>query len=204
MTLPLRIFEPRYLQMIDECVQGDQQFGVVLIKEGDEVGQVAIPHTVGTSARILGLERDEDGLLHITTVGEERFHVHRVLSHKPYLVGIVEPFPLAATDAPELGTLFDIQAALLSVYLDLLSRANAVDIRLQNAPDTPEAMAHLVAVLLQVPLVEKQRLLSMADLPSMLRREALLLRGEVAGLTVQIHGDDVLGEASSAVDLALN
>ena len=43
MTLPLRIFEERYKLMIGECIDNQLPFGVVLIKEGQEVGGTAVP-----------------------------------------------------------------------------------------------------------------------------------------------------------------
>ena len=57
MTLPLRIFEPRYRQMLADCLDGDPIFGVVLIREGKEVGETAMPHDVGTTARIIAVQK---------------------------------------------------------------------------------------------------------------------------------------------------
>ena len=50
--LPLRIFEPRYLAMVSDCVQNDSPFGVLLIRDGNETG-TATTHEVGTLAREL-------------------------------------------------------------------------------------------------------------------------------------------------------
>ncbi|MCH8222137.1 MAG: LON peptidase substrate-binding domain-containing protein [Chloroflexi bacterium] len=58
--LPLRIFEPRYREMLKRCLDGDRRFGVALIKSGPEVGGPAEPHDVGTVARIERV-RDEGG-----------------------------------------------------------------------------------------------------------------------------------------------
>lgn len=192
MALPLRVLEPRYLRMVSECLEGGQVLGAVLIKEGEEVGPHPVPYEIGTAARIIGVEKTAQGTMRITAVGKERFRIRRVRRDKPYLVGIVEPFPLEGLDAPEVGTLFSIGVTLLSVYLELLSQVSAVEVRPQRAPGTPEAMAHFVAMLLQVPQPVKQRLLSTADLPAMLRREADLLRGEVSALTVMMRGEEIL------------
>ena len=43
MQLPLQLFEPRYLQMFGDIARQDSRFGVVLIKEGVEVGEPAVP-----------------------------------------------------------------------------------------------------------------------------------------------------------------
>ena len=204
MTLPLRVFEPRYVQMVSDCLESSSVFGVVLIKEGKEVRGPAVPYSIGTTARIIGVERKGQGNLHITTVGERRFHLRGLEYDRPYLVGITEPFPLGDQDAPEVGDLLDVHAALLTQYLELLSQASAVEIRLQRQPETPEAMAHLVAMLLQVPASVKQRLLSTSDLPSLLRDEASLLRGEAAGLTIALRGVGIVEGRAPDSHLSVN
>jgi Lon protease-like protein len=197
MTLPLRVFEPRYLQMIQDCLDGeyaggDPVFGVVLIKEGEEVGGPATPHEVGTTARIIAVERGAEDVLHVTTVGEERFIVHGVSNQEPYLVGDVEPFPLEPGERAEITPLFDLEAMLLAAYLELLSEAHRVEIQLQQAPDSADTMAYLVAALLQVPLPVKQELLSIADLPTLIQRGTTLLRNDISALTVMLRGENVL------------
>lgn len=73
--LPLRIFEPRYLDMVSECMRTDSGFGVCLISEGTETGEVAICHDVGTVAKIIDWDKRDDGLLGITAQGTERFRI---------------------------------------------------------------------------------------------------------------------------------
>jgi len=72
--LPLRIFEPRYLEMISACVKNDSQFGVLLIREGGETGP-ATTHEIGTLARVCDWYQGSDGLLGVTAIGEQRFRV---------------------------------------------------------------------------------------------------------------------------------
>ena len=81
----------------------------------------------------------------------------------------------------------------------MLSQASAVEIRLERQPETPEAMAHLVAMLLQVPASVKQRLLSISALPALLRDEARLLRGKAAGLTIALRGVDIVERVATKV-----
>jgi len=197
MTLPLRVFEPRYLQMVQDCLQGeygagDPIFGVVLIKEGEEVGGPAVPHTVGTTARIIAVERQPQDILHVTTVGEERFIIHSLSHDRPYLVGDVEPFPLDQGTQSQVAPLFDLESLLLAAYLELLSDVHSVEIRLQQAPENAEKMAYLVAALLQVSLPAKQELLSFSSLPEMLQRGADLLRNDISALTVMLRGENIL------------
>ena len=55
MVLPLHVFEPRYREMINHCIEEEKPFGVVLIDEGQEVGGPAAPRLVGTAApRLVG------------------------------------------------------------------------------------------------------------------------------------------------------
>jgi len=76
--LPLRIFETRYTDMVRRCMREQQQFGVVLIQEGDEAGPVATTATVGCSARIVDFYTLKDGFLGISCVGDRKFRVLRV------------------------------------------------------------------------------------------------------------------------------
>ena len=71
--LPLRIFEPRYLKMVSDCMKNDRPFGVCLIAEGREAGQAARPVEYGTLARIEDWNQLPDGHLGITARGGERF-----------------------------------------------------------------------------------------------------------------------------------
>lgn len=76
--LKLRIFEPRYVDMIGRCMREDEGFGVALIIEGVEAGGPARTVDTGTLARIVDFEKMEDGLLGVTAHGRERFSVSHV------------------------------------------------------------------------------------------------------------------------------
>ena len=75
--LPLRIFEPRYLDMISRCLKQGIEFGVVAIRTGTETGAAAL-YQVGTGARIVDWYQGSDGLLGITALGEKRFALESV------------------------------------------------------------------------------------------------------------------------------
>ena len=76
--LRLRIFEPRYLDMVSRCMREDAGFGVALIVAGQEAGGSAQTVEIGTLARIVDFEQLDDGLLGITARGERRFRIVRV------------------------------------------------------------------------------------------------------------------------------
>lgn len=78
--LRLRIFEPRYLDMVSRCMREGTGFGVALIVAGREAGGPVQTVEIGTLARIVDFEQLDDGLLGITARGERRFrivHVHQ-------------------------------------------------------------------------------------------------------------------------------
>ena len=75
--LRLRIFEPRYLDLVRHCLKESRAFGVVLILEGLEAGEAASVATTGTSARLVDFDTLPDGLLGIDCVGEQRFRLCR-------------------------------------------------------------------------------------------------------------------------------
>ena len=70
----MRIFEPRYLDMISKCMKNNSLFGVLLIKTGSEAGP-ATTYNIGTLARITDWYQGSDGLLGITAIGEQRFRL---------------------------------------------------------------------------------------------------------------------------------
>ena len=90
MSLPLQVFEPRYRRLVSECVDDGEPFGVALIREGLEVGGPAVPHAMGTTARIDSVMPDAVGRLHLATTGERRFRVLQLHDDRPYLWADVE------------------------------------------------------------------------------------------------------------------
>jgi len=99
--LPLRIFEPRYLDMVSDCLKHEHPFGVLLIKEGSETGS-ATTFDVGTLARISDWYQGSDGLLGITAVGEERFRLLSAGRRQNGLhIGEIEKLPERSGALPE-------------------------------------------------------------------------------------------------------
>jgi Lon protease-like protein len=82
--LPLHIFEERYKQMVNECLESKSEFGMVL---ADESGT----RRVGCTARIVELvERYEDGRMLILVEGSRRFKLNNILTGRPYYMGEIE------------------------------------------------------------------------------------------------------------------
>jgi Lon protease-like protein len=90
--LPLQVFEPRYRTLVEECLAGEPEFGVVLIERGSEVGGGDTRFGVGTVARILRVGQAGDGRYVLVSVGTRRIRVARWLDDAPYPHAEVEPF----------------------------------------------------------------------------------------------------------------
>lgn len=75
--MPLRVFEPRYLDMVSDCVKHGRVFGIVLLAEGPEVGnnRPTSMMKVGTLAKIIDWYQGADGLLGITAMGTDKFRM---------------------------------------------------------------------------------------------------------------------------------
>lgn len=75
--LQLRVFEPRYLDLVRRCGRSGETFGICLILDGEEIGDAALPASIGTEAAIVDFDLTEEGLLGITVEGRRRFRVLR-------------------------------------------------------------------------------------------------------------------------------
>ena len=178
MILPLHIFEERYKLMIQHCLDEDRPFGVSLIREGKEVGERAIPHAVGTSALIASVTRADGGRMNIITIGHERFRLRALGRERPYLVGDAEPWPLTGGAAERIQAHVAPMSALLRQYLTLLVQAQGHSIKIDELPQEPRTLALVIAIALQVPMLEKQHLLAQPDVARMLAAERAIMNRE--------------------------
>ncbi|WP_296250318.1 LON peptidase substrate-binding domain-containing protein [uncultured Stenotrophomonas sp.] len=74
-ALNLRVFEPRYLDLVRECGRTGGSFGVCLILHGEEVGAPATPAAWGVEATVEDFDVGPDGVLVLRLRGTRRFHV---------------------------------------------------------------------------------------------------------------------------------
>ncbi len=158
--LQLRIFEPRYLDLVRECTRYGTGFGVCLILEGTEAGGLATPAAIGTIARITDFHRGEDGLLGIVTEGGSRFRVARSRVRSDGLLrGDVEPWP-AEPEQP-----VPVEFALLQSILERLIETMAPHWR--DAPrsvyDDASWVGFRLAELLPLDAAEQQHMLELTD-----------------------------------------
>lgn len=173
MVLPLHIFEERYKRMIGRCLEKRLPFGVVLgtSAEGE-------PHSVGTTAIIVGVTYLEDGRYNLVTIGDERFRLRQVRHDHPYLVGSAEPWPFESSPKGVEERLVPAVRARFDRYLSLLASAEGHQLNIDSIPDDARGLAMLVAVAAQVPMEDKQRLLCRPSIGDVLRAEQRLLQRE--------------------------
>ena len=156
--LPLRVFETRYLDMISACLKENRGFGVVLIREGEEIG-TSSTYEVGTMAEIVDWYQGSDGLLGVTAEGRERFRLNTARKQKDGLnIGTVEflspepRMPLPERFAPMARILEEVMDDLGSHYQEIA----------KNYKDA-SWVGYRFAEILPLPLEQKQSYLEMND-----------------------------------------
>ena len=162
--LPLRIFEARYVDMISRSMKNDEPFGVLLIREGGEVG-AATTYEIGTLARIVDWYQGSDGLLGVTARGEQRFRLLSARQEPDGLnVGDIELLPEEVSiPLPEE---YRPMAAILEGVLDDLGRLyEDLDRRLDDAGWVTNRFVEI----LPIDVEEKQQCLEQSDPAERLR-----------------------------------
>jgi len=146
-ALPLHIFEDRYRAMVRHCLDTMSPFGVVLIRQGREVGAGAISFAgVGTIAEIRDAGSYDDGRYDLLVVGTRRFEIRRVHSGKrPYLVAEVDLLTETVGDEESAQRLAMRATRKFVTYLELLQprsgeTADEIDVRveIETEDDEPE------------------------------------------------------------------
>lgn len=201
MVLPLHIFEARYKRMINQCLEEDRIFGVVLIKSGSEaLGPLAEPFLIGCTARIIESQPLEEGRLQITTLGERRFRIRNLLENQSYLVGEVQFHPHHILSPEEIPLAVEQLTPKVRQYIHLLNQIEDVDLDPENVPQDPLSFAYFAAALLQMPPHEKQNLLETESAAELLRSTNKVYAREIAFLRAIIER----GKDQSATTISPN
>jgi Lon protease-like protein len=157
--LSLRIFEPRYLDMVRRCLKEGSVFGVALILEGAESGAVSSLAATGTSARVVDFDTLPDGLLGIVCVGERRFRVLRRWQQSDALnLGEVEYLPEAAPQS-----LPEELAHLGELLSEVLPKLGGTYMHVQAHYGDAGWVANRWAEILPLAAAERLELLELAD-----------------------------------------
>jgi Lon protease-like protein len=178
--LPLHIFEPRYKEMIRECLDQKTLFGVIRAQEKSLA-------EIGCTAEILAVTKTyDDGKLDIVTQGRERFELLEINEERSFLRGEV----LYVTDEPHKASPDEVARAI-ELHKQILALANAE----QDLPaneDTP--LSYHLAGSLPLDLDFKQKLLGLRSEPGRIQtviayfesilpnlRRAVLIRKKAGG-----------------------
>jgi Lon protease-like protein len=170
--IPLHIFEPRYRELIGECLDTDGEFGLVYA-----TGDGAV-HEIGTRARVAAVvEELDDGRLNIVVEGGERFRLLELTTGRSFQTGLVEE----VVDDGEPESEEDVERAL-AVFHDLAAAAASdVDIPPSDAPD----LVWQLAARVDFGLDPKQELLASTAPGPRLRRLIELLETSLEAVRLE-------------------
>ena len=185
--LTLHIFEPRYLEMIERCLEEDLAFGVVLIREGPEVGGPATPHETGTVARIMDVARLADGGMNIIVAGITRFKILDHLHDRAYSTARIQLLADENVDlkkseraAQSAAQMFRDYAAAVRTIAETDEEPEKEELEL---PKDPTVLSYSIAASLPISMSDKQTLLAtpttvqrLHKVTTFLERELQLLR----------------------------
>jgi Lon protease-like protein len=137
-ALPLHIFEERYRALVRDCVESSSPFGVVLIRDGREVGGGSISFSaIGTLAEIREAGRYADGRYDLLVVGTKRFAIADVATdRKPYMVAQATVIDDELGDGDAARRLANTATRRFVHYLELLQpregeTADEIDVRVE-------------------------------------------------------------------------
>ena len=187
-AIPLHVFEPRYQALVQDCLAGEREFGVVLIARGSEVGGQDERTDVGTIARIVEAAELAGGRWAIGAVGVRRVRVRTWLPDEPYPVADVEDWP----DEPP-GEDHD---TLLAHTIARLRRtlALAAEVGDHGAPatielsDDPVLAGYQASAVAPIGPLDRQRLLAAASPDERIAMLAGLLAEAVEVLEMRLAG----------------
>ena len=176
--LPLHVFEERYRALVQDCLDGPGEFGVVLIERGSEVGGGDIRTTVGTVARINEATRFDDGRWALGAVGTRRIRVLDWLSDDPYPRAEVEDWG-EPSPAAGLNEAIAITVAMLRRVLALRSElGDDVAPATVELSDDPVLASYQAAAVAPIGPADHYALLAAVDAAERTDRLAALLSEE--------------------------
>jgi Lon protease-like protein len=180
MPIRLQVFEDRYLEMIQICLDQDLPFGVALIKEGLEaLGPLPVPYEMGCLTMIQRINHQDDGRLNLVGQGTERIEILDVLRDRPYLQAVIKKRPLIGINSAEAVRAAQHLQPLLARYMVELAAIKDREVDPPDLPSHPQRLAYLACSLLQIPSDEKQLLLAEENANQLLTRLLKTLRLEI-------------------------
>lgn len=181
--LPLHISLPEQLSLVNRCLDRSGEFGVLL--ESDQ----ALPqHRVGTLAKIIDYQSEEDGETALLVTGLDRFKIAEMIDDDPYLTAMIEVYPLAPDDPPRaLAPLASQARRLFGRCVRLITSQRGSDA--ESVPALPRKITDLgwaIAAALAIHPKERQRLLEKETSASLLKSEILFLHSLLTELRHEV------------------
>ncbi len=190
MPLPLHVFEERYKEMVQVCLDEKRPFGVVLIRSGvAEGGPLANPYDVGCVAEIVEVQHLGNGRSFIMVIGRERFRILSLDNQQPYLVGQVEALPFQPEPQEQIEHLSNLLTPWLLEYLQFLAEMGQVEFDMSQVPTDIEEFVFLASAAIQLPQEEKQAILENEKASIILRELIKVYREEVSLLRLKPKSD---------------
>lgn len=161
--LPLHVFEPRYRQMVNDALDADKRFGIILLQPGWERDYFGAPavHACGTIGTIEQAVPLDDGRFNILIRGDVRFRILDEVSKVPYRTARVVAQPETQRSSDESYAQREWLADLARQYLKYLPDQMAVP---EIETVGLDALANALIMSLNLDVEEKQKLLEIDDL----------------------------------------
>lgn len=199
-VVPLHIFEERYKLMINSCIDRDESFGLVLLRGGAEEESEDTLHRVGVTARIVQVERLEDGRMNILTEGEARFRIFRFTQQTPYWKGSVDFFEDDESH-PGIDSLYDQVAELYRKVCEIGQKLTTTEQSEVVLPESASDLSYMVSYVLDIDSEEKQKLLEMNSAAERLRVLVNHLTEAIRKLEQQLAYKAIVGKVRGNGDL---
>ncbi|MFN0156399.1 MAG: LON peptidase substrate-binding domain-containing protein [Gaiella sp.] len=176
--VPLHIFEPRYRELIDECLELELEFGLV---QADDTGM----RRIGTRAAVVEvLERFEDGRLNIVVEGRERFRIVEMTGGRSFHTAQVEPFADSETESPA-----EARARAHALFARLRELTSS---QVEVTGEETAGLAFALAARLELPVGLKQELLELEGEAPRLERVTTAIDAVVQAL---VRGQELASRA---------
>jgi ATP-dependent Lon protease len=168
---PLHVFEPRYKELVGECIESGEEFGIVLVKENGDL------HHVGTRAAIADvLQVLPDGRMHVIVEGGDRFRLLEVDHERSFDTATIEEL----VDEDEAPDAADVER-VSETFARLQQTVGA-----PGTPPDPSSPLYDFEIVARVDFAAatKQELLELTSPRARLARLAVLLDRAVAALEI--------------------
>ena len=199
-VVPLHIFEDRYKIMINGCIDRDEAFGMVLIRNGAEEETEDTIHRVGVTARVSDVERLENGRMNILCEGEARFRIHRFTQQTPFWKGAVQFFEEGPIHQP-VESFYDRVSDLYHQVEEMSGKLSGSPQTEVVLPESPTDLSYMVAYVLDIDAEEKQKMLEMTSTAERLQVLIVHLNESIRKLEQQLAYKEVLTKVRGNGDL---